>query len=454
MRLQDWLTRICGSLTNSTLRTISRRRRTPQLSGSAIVERLEPRQYLSANPVPLGPTVNVNSSSPTSQVSPPAVASNAVGNYVVVWSTTLADHTTEIDGRQYYASGNPMGSQFTISKSSSSSVELIDPLVAINIQGQFVVTWTSATLNSNNEVTGISILAQRFNSLGKAQGTPLAVGTSTEPYLFPTPSSVGIDSRGDFVVVWGSKNSSTPGIGEYVYAQVYNWSGSLKGNRITVATGDGGNTFAEFSTAAMDSSGDFVVVWESFNGTNISIKAQRYNLAGTPTSNLITVANGDGTSNNYNISQREPSVAIDAVGAFVVAWETGDFTGPQEVDSIHAQRYDFRGHASGSAINVYQGDSISYENAPSVAMNGIGDFVVTWWHNNRTNSNTTVYAHAYKSTGQSDGSQITVAQSSNNSNNVFPSVAMNGCDNFVIVWQQYIPQVTNPYKIVAQRYRN
>ena len=451
MRLRNWLTRICGKLTNSTSRSTSRRRRTPQLSGSAIIECLESRQYLSSNPIPLGPTVNVNSSSPTSQVYSPAVASNAAGNYIVVWSTTLADHTTEIDGRQYYASGNPMGSQFTISKSSSSTVELFSPQVAINIQGQFVVTWTSATLNSNNEVTGISILAQRFNSLGKAQGTPLAVGTSTGPYLFS--SSVGIDSRGDFVVVWGSENSSIPGIGEYVYAQVYNWSGSVKGNRITVATGDGSYTSSAFSTAAMDSKGDFVVAWASFIGTNISIKAQRYNLAGTPTSNLITVANGSGTDVKYDISQISPAVAIGSNGAFVVTWVTRDFTGPQEVNSIHVQRYDFRGHASGSAINVYQGDSVSYENAPSIAMNGIGDFVVTWWHSNRTDSNTTVYAHAYKSTGQSYGSRVTVMKSSNYSNNVFPSVAMNGCDNFVIVWQQYIFQATNPYNIVAQRYR-
>ena len=397
--------------------------------------------------------MTVKSNVPDSETYPTSVASNAVGDYVVVWSTHFfADNSDEIDGRRYCASGSPMGSQFMISKSSSPSVELLAPNVAINNQGEFVVTWFNIQYFTN-QIPKSSIHAQRFNALGQAQGTELAMDYSLYAYsgLFVRSFSnnVGIDSNGDFVVIRETHDN----VGDFIYAQVYNWSGSVKGNRITVATGDGSYTSSAFSTAAMDSKGDFVVAWASFIGTNISIKAQRYNLAGTPTSNLITVANGSGTDVKYDISQISPAVAIGSNGAFVVTWVTRDFTGPQEVNSIHVQRYDFRGHASGSAINVYQGDSVSYENAPSIAMNGIGDFVVTWWHSNRTDSNTTVYAHAYKSTGQSYGSRVTVMKSSNYSNNVFPSVAMNGCDNFVIVWQQYIFQATNPYNIVAQRYR-
>lgn len=375
---------------------------------------------------------------------PPSVASNAAGNYVVVWSTDFADHSSEIDGQRYCASGTPMGSQFTISKSTSPSVELIAPNVAINIQGEFVVTWFNIQNFTTNNPT-YSIHAQRFNFLGKAQGTELAIGNSAYPdNLYINSNNVGIDSNGDFVVIRESPHN----VGDFIYAQVYNWSGSLKGNQITVASGNGTSTFADTSTATMDSKGDFVVAWHNLDTVSDSVMARRYNLAGKPTSNLITVVTG---SNN---TFHSPVLAIDSIGAFVVAWDQYD---PNVGDSIHAQRYDSLGHASGSAITVFRVDSNSFRVGfpTSVAMNTVGDFVVSWFVENFSNS--FVYAHAYKSSGQSDGGQMTVAQGDSKSFPVSPSVAMNGCGKFVIVWSNQIPQTTmNTYKfkITAQQYRN
>ena len=442
MQLRNWLTRLSGSLTGSILRSTSRRRRTPQLFASAIVECLEPRQCLSATPVPVGPTVTVNSSVPGSVDYPPSVASNAAGNYVVVWSTDFADHSSEINGQRYCASGTPMGSQFTISKSTSPSVELIAPNVAINIQGEFVVTWFNIQNFTTNNPS-YSIHAQRFNSLGKAQGTELAIGSSTyTQFGYINSNNVGIDSSGDFVVIRVSPNN----VGNFIYAQVYNWSGSVKGNQITVASGNGTTTFADTTTATMDSKGDFVVAWRNHNTVSDSVMARRYNLAGTPTSNLITVVTGS------NDTYHSPALAIDSIGAFVVAWEQYD---PIVGDSTHAQRYDSIGHASGSAITVFQADSntFSFGFPPSVAMNAIGDFVVSWFVENFSNNASFVYAHAYKSSGQSDGSQFTLAHGDGKSFAGYPSVAMNGADNFVIVWVNYIDQ-SRKYNLLAQRYWN
>ena len=408
MQLRNWLTRLSGSLTGSILRSTSRRRRTPQLFASAIVECLEPRQYLSATPVPVGPAVTVKSNVPDSETYPTSVASNAVGDYVVVWSTHFfADNSDEIDGRRYCASGSPMGSQFMISKSSSPSVELLAPNVAINNQGEFVVTWFNIQYFTN-QIPKSSIHAQRFNALGQAQGTELAMDYSLYAYsgLFVRSFSnnVGIDSNGDFVVIRETHDN----VGDFIYAQVYNWSGSVKGNQITVASGNGTTTSANLSTISMDSKGDFVVAWRNHDKVSDTVMARRYNLSGTPTSNLITVVTG--SNNTYH----SPAVAIDSVGAFVVAWvqEDAPFVG----DSIHAQRYDANGHVSGSPITVIQADSNTNTPwSPSVAMNAVGDFVVTWSiYNNKSNASF-VYAHAFRSSGQSRGSQFTVAQGDNNS---------------------------------------
>lgn len=443
MQLRNWLTRLCGNLTSSTSRSTGRRRRTPQLFASAIVECLEPRQYLSATPVPLGPTATVNSNVPGSASYPTSVASNAAGDYVVVWSTYFANNTSEIDGRRYCASGSPMGSQFTISKSSSPSVELVDPNVAINNQGQFVVTWFNIQ-NPQTNNPAISIHAQRFNFyLGKAQGTELTIGTSNIPgFEFFAQNNVGIDSNGDFVVVRESQNN----VGDFIYAQVYNWSGSVKGNQITVASGNNNTTYVNFPTASMDSKGDFVVAWHSQDAVTDSAMARRYNLAGTTTSNLITVVTG-----NVNTTFHLPDVAINSFGGFVVAWDQYD----QNVgDSIRAQQYDSLAHVSGSAITVSQISNNFIGFAPSVAMNAVGDFVVTWFDASNSN-NGSVYAHAYKPSGQSDGSQVTVAQGNSNSFNVIPAVAMNGADNFVVVWVNVVNiNQSQKFNILAQRYRN
>ena len=197
-----------------------------------------------------------------------------------------------------------------------------------------------------------------------------------------------------------------------------------------MSTGDG-TTISEFSTIAMDSKGDFVVSWESSNAVSNSVLARRYNLAGTPTSNLITVTTGSSQTAHY------PSVGINSVGAFVVAWELDQ----QQGGSINAQQYDLQGHAKGNAITVAQGNAGTYETLTSIAMNAVGDFVVTWWNNSGN-----VYAHAYKSSGQSEGSQITVSAG------YLASVAMNGADNFVIVWVNI--NQSAKFNILAQRYRN
>jgi hypothetical protein len=266
---------------------------------------------------------------------PPSVASNDFGDYVVAWSTRFADSSTEIDGQRFCASGSKMGSPFTISKSSSPSIELIAPNVAINIHGEFVVTWFNLQNVQTNNPT-ISIHAERFNFLGKAQGTELSIGTSAYPGYagFYNTKNVGIDSNGDFVVTRLSPDNN------FIYAQVYNWSGSVKGNQITVASGIGNTTYVTSSTAAMDSKGDFVVAWHNHDTASDSVMAQRYNLAGKPTSNLITVVTGSADSTFHS-----PALAIDSFGAFVVEWDQHDLNAG---DSIFVQRHDSQGHANPS----------------------------------------------------------------------------------------------------------
>ena len=77
--------------------------------------------------------------------------------------------------------------------------------------------------------------------------------------------------------------------------------------------------------------GTFVVVWESFgsSGSDIwpsSIQARLYRSDGAPLGEQFQV-------NSYTPNaQLDPAVAVDAQGAFVVAWESFASGGPTDVD--------------------------------------------------------------------------------------------------------------------------
>ena len=77
------------------------------------------------------------------------------------------------------------------------------------------------------------------------------------------------------------------------------------------------------------------------------------------------------TTNN----QFAPSAAMDSTGDFVVAWNS--YLQDGSLDGVYAQRYNAAGVAQGSEfqVNTY---TTSYQERPSVAMDSAGDFVVAW----------------------------------------------------------------------------
>ncbi len=94
-----------------------------------------------------------------------------------------------------------------------------------------------------------------------------------------------------------------------------------------------------YPSVAMDADGDFVVIWQSHGtgGTDVdrfSIQGQSRTAAGTPVGSQLQV-------NTYTADrQHHPSVAMDADGDFVAAWQSyGSGGTDSEPHSILAQRY-------------------------------------------------------------------------------------------------------------------
>ena len=120
---------------------------------------------------------------------------------------------------------------------------------------------------------------------------------------------------------------------------------------------------------AADDDGNYVVVWESYSedGSGYGIYARRFNAAGVPQGagfRVNTVTTGQ---------QLRPSVAMDADGDFVMAWQSGDGNGY----GIYAQRFNAAGSAQGGEIQV-NAETAGQQEFPTVAMDDEGDFMVAW----------------------------------------------------------------------------
>jgi len=146
----------------------------------------------------------------TFRESPQSVAMDADGDYVVTWSSYGQDGDLYgVYAQRYNAAGAAQGSEFQVN-TYTTDYQLYST-VAMDADGDFVVTWSSYAQDGNN----YGIYAQRYSAAGVAQGSEFRANTYTTDKQ--RHSTVALDADGDFVVVWSSYNQD--GDDEGVYAQ-------------------------------------------------------------------------------------------------------------------------------------------------------------------------------------------------------------------------------------------
>ena len=285
----------------------------------------------------------------------------------------------------------------------------------------------------------IGIFARRFNSDGTANGGEFRANVIATTHI-QSNSSVAMDSAGDFVIVWQSHylDSIGPVYSTYydINGQRYNSSGVGQGD-ITIKLFDGLN-MVRSPSVAMDGSGNFVVTWEGYNedGGGFGIGARKYTSTGTAGS--IFVAN---TSTNG--FQGNPSIAMDSAGNFIVAWKNN----PLGTFSIQAQKFnpDTTKNDSQFIVNT---NTVSSIGTPVVAMDDSGHFSVIWG-GGVSGDTTAILGQRYDSTGTQGTEFMVNAFTTNSQQN--PAVAMDSNGNFNVVWESLGQDLDN-YGIFGHRY--
>ncbi len=359
-----------------------------------------------------------------------SIAMDEDGDFVVVWQSLESagsdNSDYSIQGQRYTKEGVPVGGQFQVNTYTTGAQS--KPVVAMDADGDFVVIWQSVG-SEGDDKNDLSIQGQRYTKTGAMNGSQFQVNTfTTGNQDYP---EVAMDANGNFVVVWSSNPSSDADI----RARRYNNSGVAQGSDFNV------NTYTTNDQSrpavAMDLDGDFVVVWQS-RGTptgntdtsDFSIQGQRYTKTGAANGTQFQV-------NTYTTStQIYPSVGIDDDGDFVVVWQSfGSFGTDSSGHSVQGQRFNAAGVKQSSQFQVNQ-YTTSLQSDPAVAMDGSGDFIITWVSVGSRGSDTQPFsiqgAH-YLSAGISQLGEFQVNTFTTSTQNR-SAVAMDRFGDYIVVW--------------------
>lgn len=303
---------------------------------------------------PAGPEFRVNNTTTGNQAHP-RVAMDAFGNFAVVWLSG-----SDIYFQRYDSTGAAVGGQPRVNTHTTSDKDY--PAIAMRASGDFVVVWQS---DGQDGYVGWGIHGQRYYNTGSPNGSEFLINSyGPENQTLP---AVAMSATGSFVVVWQSflQDGSDWGI----YGQRYDSAGLPDGAEFRV------NTYIlqgqVTPSVAMDSSGNFAVVWASDgqDGSGYGVFRRRYNSSGTPIE-VDTQINSYTSSNQY-----QPSVAILPSTGHLVVWTTDDLDGSGT--AVYARRYDIGGSSVGPAFQVNT-TTVNDQQRARVAYDSAEGFTVSW----------------------------------------------------------------------------
>lgn len=287
--------------------------------------------------------------------------------------------------------------------------------ISMDQNGNYVVVWES--LGTDGDDYGI--YAQRFNYKGSADGSEVRVNTTTSGGQ--RHPDVAKTKDGNHVVVWSTIDNGSWDIN----GQRYRPSGATNGSEFL---GNHGNNSGEQSQPAVacGHNNQFVIVWTNINTSGTySIMGQRFDSTGSAVSSEFTINSSSADFHGH------PHVAMNLnTGSFVVVWQSKGVDGSG--NGIYGQRYNASGTKTGSEFRINTTTSGNQEQA-RIAMDGSGDFVVTWSSYGQDGSHYGIYAQRFASSGASQGSEFVVNKTTSGTQSS-PSIAMTQEGSFAILW--------------------
>jgi hypothetical protein len=326
----------------------------------------------------------------------------------------------------------PEGGETTVNPTTASTQSNAE--VAYAADGSYVVVWEDALLDG--DLSGIFF--QRFDADGNPVGGETQANTTATD--FQTSPAIAVDDAGNFVIVWQSMSQDQSGT-YGVFGQQFNSSGVKVGTEFQVNVSVGADQ--QDPDVAMDSSGNYVVVWHDNHSTEDNVFMRRYDAAGTPLTGEVRV-NTAATGN----TQSAPSISMNSAGDYVVVWQSDHLVAGNF--EVYGQRYDSAGNAVGSSFQVNSTTTDGQSN-PDIVLNEDGSFVVVWeslWQD--ANPGWGVYGQRFDAAGAMVGTEFQINQEIVNTQ-FDAHVAADSDGNFTVVWSSN-QQDGDSYGVYARSY--
>jgi hypothetical protein len=329
----------------------------------------------------------------------PAVAADAAGNFVVVWESygqSTGPLASSVIGRRFDGAGVPQGGEFTVN---GVYYDQRRPDVASDAAGNFVVVWhgyegvaarlfDAAGVAQGGEFVvdpygafaavdadaagfvvawdgGGDIWTRRYDDAGVPQGPAFQANTFTMGTL--RRPDVALGASGDFAVTWSSAVQDGSGYG--VFGRRYDADGTPRGDDFRVNTYTTGNQ--DSPSIAGGAGGRFVIAWQSEaqDGDDDGVFARRYDpsaatttttsVTSTTSSSVTTTSSTSTTSTTSTTIEHLFPVRILSVkpGTRFKFVARGTFALPQAADAptVDGALLRFLGTTTANAYNLQPG---------------------------------------------------------------------------------------------------
>ncbi len=328
---------------------------------------------------PLGEEFQVNTRIAGNQTDP-AVAMDPLGNFVVAWHGP-GESRTDIFARRFDPSGVAWGPEFRVNALTEGTQQ--GARVAMGPAGAFVIAWETRV--STLEGDAWTVAARPYDPNGRAITGELRPAQQRN-CRYPDVAS---DSRGGFVIVWLSDEST-----KSICARLYGPGGSTSGEPFEA------NNIAFGSqcrpAVAADYAGNFVVAWDGHPdlASLDDIHARLFKYDGTALGGQFRV------NSITTLAQERPRVAMTGQGQFVVVWH-GRSGVQANAKDVFARRFSGMGTPASPEIrlNRYTAGDQKY---PAVAIAPTGRFIAAWQSYAQDGSHFGVFAGAGATTCPAD----------------------------------------------------
>jgi hypothetical protein len=379
-------------------------------------------QLYSSSGVPHGNSILVNDNPDFNQVNP-TITYDTNNDVIVAWMDERSGYFA-VWAQRYDHDGIPKGKNFQVGSAGASRVQSY-PAISRLPSGGFVIIW------DEQDDRGPCIFGQFF-TVESAPGLIFSVKDKKDTWVLRSGRNpLWVDEQGTMVIGWLELRDGCWGL----YNRKFDANGNILLPEKRVNDDIGSNPQTD-PAIAMNTNGDFTIVWIDYRNGFARIWCQCYNRLARGISNAFRLS-----MNAVNVDEYDPQVAMVNETSVVVLW----YYHPREEmtnGGYNMQLCSVYGSAVTPVVHPTEETFYWFPEPWLVSGSGNGRYVLVW---SESDAEDNIMCQYYDSVGQQSGEKQQVNDETAKISSVPPAVVMNGKGETAILWNDYRESVDNLY---------